>query len=65
MYLICRDEILERSTASIKIAPLLISYILYKAANNELFPAPVLPMTPIFSEEVVSNEIPFKDIGLF
>jgi len=44
-------------------APLLISHILNKAANNELFPAPVRPITPIFSEEVVSNETPFKDIG--
>lgn len=40
-----------------------MSHILYKAANNELFPAPVLPITPIFSDEVVSNEIPFNDIG--
>lgn len=40
-----------------------MSHILYNAANNELFPAPVLPITPIFSDEVVSNEIPFNDIG--
>lgn len=54
---------MERFTASIKISPLKILYILHKADINELFPAPVLPMTPIFSEGTVSNETPFRDIG--
>jgi len=40
-----------------------MSHSLHRAANNELFPAPVLPITPIFSDAVVSNEIPFKENG--
>lgn len=49
------------STESMVILPDVSSTNLNNAVTMELFPAPVLPTTPIFSHGLVSNEIPFRD----
>lgn len=48
-------------TLSINIPPKLISVSLNNEANNELFPAPVRPTTPIFSAGRVMNVTSFND----
>lgn len=54
-------DILETSTESIRISPPDISTILNKAAMIELLPDPVRPITPIFSEDLVSKLMFFMD----
>ena len=52
------------SIPSIKILPLKISTIRLKAKLIVLFPAPVLPTTPIFSPALVLNVKPLKTVSV-
>lgn len=60
-YLSTGMDILLIFTESISIEPEVTSTKRNNAAIIELFPAPVLPTTPIFSQGLVTNVIPFKD----